>query len=81
MKDKSNNDDRHIIEKVNGLASGFSSVLVKASVVSAYPDKLISAETLKAFTRRMMQEALLEGWIMACEIFVAEDEVIPYNKD
>ena len=75
------NDGGHIHEEINGLASGFSAVVVKFTVVSAYPDKQIGAEAIREFTLEVMKSAMLEGWLMQCEIFVAENEVIPYNPN
>ena len=70
-----------IHREVNGLANGFSAVVVKLGVVSATHDEEISAEAIKEFTLGVMKSAMLKGWLMQCEIFVAEDEVIPYNPN
>ena len=70
-----------IHRQVNGLANAFSAVVVKLGVVSAYPDEEICAEAIKEFTLEVMKSAMLKGWLMQCEIFVAEDEVIPYNPN
>ena len=70
-----------IHREVNGLANAFSAVVVKLGVVSAYHDEEIGAEAIKEFTLEVMKSAMLKGWLMQCEIFVAEDEVIPYNPN
>jgi hypothetical protein len=70
-----------IRSKFYAMAIDFSAVVVKFSVVSAYHDQTIDAEEVQDFTKELMRLAMLRGWLTQCEIYCAEDEVIPYNKD
>ena len=70
-----------IHEETFGLAKGFTAVVVKLGIVTTRPEQIIDAEEVRLFTVGILKDAMLKGWLMKCELFVAEDEVIQYNPN